>query len=83
MDSEVAFLNQRLDGLHEKADQIVSDIRSIPLVIPYVQNLQGAVDDIQRHAREVYNKMYLQENTLENTRMLGEATGGGQGMSRR
>ncbi|CAE7244942.1 unnamed protein product [Symbiodinium sp. CCMP2592] len=73
-DSEVTFLNSKLDAAATKMDQIGTDVRNIHMVIPYIQNAQVAIDDAQWHIREVYNKTYMQNNILENTRLLGEAT---------
>ncbi|CAE7288129.1 unnamed protein product, partial [Symbiodinium sp. CCMP2456] len=73
-DSEFAFINQRVDGLHSKMDQAVGDIRNVHMVIPYQQNLQATV---QWHAQQTYNRGGQLDDSLnkalESTRMLGEA----------
>ena len=76
-DSEMAYLNQRIDELHVKADKTKDDIRDIHMLVPYQQNLQRVVDDVLWHAQQISNGCQQMDNSvckaLENTRLVGEA----------
>ncbi|CAE7252743.1 unnamed protein product [Symbiodinium sp. KB8] len=76
-DSEMAYINQRLDELHVKADKTKDDIRDIHMIVPYQQNIQRVVDDIPWHAQQISHGCRQMDESvgkaLENTRLVGEA----------
>ena len=76
-DSEMAYINQRLDELHVKADKTKDDIRDIHMIVPYQQNLQRVVDDVLWHAQQISHGCRQMDESvgkaLENTRLVGEA----------
>ena len=76
-DSEMAYINQRLDELHVKVDKTKDDIRDIHMIVPYQQNIQRVVDDILWHAEQISHGCRQMDESvgkaLENTRLVGEA----------
>ncbi|OLQ13500.1 hypothetical protein AK812_SmicGene2504 [Symbiodinium microadriaticum] len=71
-DSEMAYINQRLDELHVKVDKTKDDIRDIHMIVPYQQNIQRVVDDILWHAEQISHGCRQMDESvgkaLENTR---------------